>query len=192
MPDTTHEQREAIAASKISGIPIGVPEVAPAPQPGSEQPDVETGVQGAEGPQTEQPAPGSDLEEIEFDTVKFTVPKEHSQKVKDALLREADYTRKTQDVSERARVVAEQEKLFQLNRDFHNASIDDIAQVKALDQAIAQYANVDWQNMQLDELTRTRLRYDQLKEARDNSRKSLEQKWAQFNSKRQEQLQVLE
>ena len=180
--------KEAIAASKISGIPL-MPEEKQAPQP-VEQPVADAEVQ-AEG-QTDQPATESEMEELEFDGVKFNLPKEHAPKVKDALLREADYTRKTQEVSERARVVSEQEKLLQLNREFHTSTLDDIAQVKSFDQAIAQYANVDWMSMQTDELIRTRTRYDQLKEARQNAARTLEQKWAQFNQKREEHLKGLE
>jgi hypothetical protein len=191
-PALTQQQRELRAASKIAGMNLETP---PAPQPAVEQPTVETGVQPPEvevGTETEQAATDSELEEIEFDTVKFTVPKEHSQKVRDALLREADYTRKTQDVSERARVVSEQEKLLQLNREFHNATIDDMADLKAYDKALAQYANVNWMGMQTDELMRTRLQYDQLKEARQKAAETLNSKWGQFNQKRQEQLKALE
>lgn len=183
-------QMEAIAASKISGIPLGKPAEASPPQEARDQPEVEIGGQPQGEP--EQAIAESEVEEIEFDTVRFPVPKEHSQKIRDALLREADYTRKTQEVSERARVVSEQEKLLNLNREFHQASIDDIANLKALDQALSRYANVDWMQMQTDELIRTRTQYDQLREARERASKTLDQKWASFNQKREEHLKSLE
>lgn len=192
---------ERIATAKISGIPMPEPKKAPAaevvteapPQETqSEQPEALAEDQTAAPAESDQPATDSELEEIEFDGVKFALPKQHVQKVKDALLRESDYTRKTQEVSERARVVSEQERLFQAQSQFHKDSIDDIAQIRALDQAIAQYANVNWMGMQTDELMRTRLQYDQLKEARQKATESLNGKWAKFNQERTEQLKRLE
>jgi hypothetical protein len=193
---------ERIAASKISGIPIPEPQkaqepVAAAPEappqePQAEQPEALAEDQTAQGAESDQPATDSELEEIEFDGVKFALPRQHVQKVKDALLRESDYTRKTQEVSERARVVSEQERLFQAQSQFHKDSIDDIATIRALDQAIAQYANVNWMGMQTDELMRTRLQYDQLKEARQKATESLNAKWTKFNTERTEQLKKLE
>lgn len=187
---------ERIATAKISGIPMPEPKkpaaAAPeAPEPQAEQPELEAGDQTAQA-ESDQATTDSETEEIEFDGVKFALPKQHVQKVKDALLRESDYTRKTQEVSERARVVSEQEKLFQAQAQFHKDSIDDIAQIRALDQAIAQYANVNWMGMQTDELMRTRLQYDQLKEAREKATQSLNGKWSKFNHERTEQLKRLE
>lgn len=194
---------ERIATAKISGIPMPEPKKAPvtadapvvdAPpqetQP--EQTDALAEDQTALGAESDQPGTDSELEEIDFDGVKFNLPKQHVQKVKDALLRESDYTRKTQEVSERARVVSEQERLFQAQAQFHKDSIDDIAQIRALDQAIAQYANVNWMGMQTDELMRTRLQYDQLKEARERATQSLNGKWSKFNTDRTAQMKRLE
>jgi len=190
---------ERIATAKISGIPMPEPKKAPAevvevpPQETqTEQTEALAEDQTAAPAESDQPATDSELEEIEFDGVKFNLPKQHVQKVKDALLRESDYTRKTQEVSERARVVSEQERLFQAQQQFHKDSIDDIAQIRALDQAIAQYANVNWMGMQTDELMRTRLQYDQLKEARQKATESLNSKWSRFSTERTEQLKRLE
>ena len=189
---------EQIAASKISGIPIGpqaqpeAPAGQPAPeltQDAAEQPQLQEGEQPLEGSPDEV---GSEVEEIEFGDVRFPVPKEHVQKIKDALMREADYTRKTQDIAERARAISEQEKMFQAQQEFHRSSIDDIAQIRAIDQAIAQYANVNWMGMDMETLTRTRLQYDQLKEAREKAKQSLDSKWGEFNKKRAETLKNLE
>ena len=185
-----------IATAKISGIPLPQPaaaeEPAPAPQAeASEQPESQLEGQPSEGTEPDSEPQGSEVEEIEFDGVKFSLPKEHVQKVKEALMRTADYTQKTQTVAERERVIAEQQKLFEAQSQFHQSSIDDIAQIRALDQAIAQYANVNWMAMQTDELMRTRLQYDQLKEARETAQKGLDAKWRQFNQSREESIKKL-
>ena len=190
-----------IATAKISGIPLPEPQApvtepqqsAEAPQAEApEQPEVDAEVQAPEGEQTEQQATDSGIEDIEFDGVKFSVPREHVQAIKDALMRHGDYTQKTQTLSERERVITEQQRLFEAQSQFHQSSIDDIAQIRALDQAIAQYANVNWMGMQTDELMRTRLQYDQLKEARESAQKSLDAKWRTFNQQRVESMKKLE
>lgn len=195
MDQATAENR---AFAKISGLGLPPePQAAPpAPEPPTqeappEQPEVDTGEQPVQA-DSDQSAADSEAEEIEFDGIKFSLPKQHVQKVKDALMREADYTRKTQDISERSRVLSEQDRLFQSQQQFHRDSIDDIAQIRALDQAIAQYANVNWMGMQTDELMRTRLQYDQLKEARETANRRLHEKWERFNRDRSEQLKKLE
>lgn len=82
-----------------------------------------------------------DDEEIELDDLKLKVPKDQAQKVKEAMLRHADYTRKTQEVAElRKAVEAERQTLHQASQ----AEIGALAQVTALDQQIAQFQNVDW------------------------------------------------
>lgn len=195
--DAQTAQRIATATAKISGIPM--PQAAESPteqtppqETATEQTAELAGDQTTETVASDQQPADSGVEEIEFEGVKFPLPKEHVQKVKDALLRTADYTRKNQDLSDRARVVAEQEKIFRAQQQFHQTSIDDIAQIRALDQAIAQYANVNWMAMQTDELMRTRLQYDQLKEAREKAKQSLDQKWGQFNQTRDAQMKALE
>jgi len=68
------------------------------------------------------------LEEIEFEGKRAKVPKE----LKEAFLRQADYTRKTQEVADERRQVAEERKLFDLNRQLEAVISDDIAEFRSL------------------------------------------------------------
>jgi len=80
-------------------------------------------------------------EEVELDDLKLKVPKDQAQKVKEALLRQADYTRKTQEVAELRRAVeAERQSLHQASE----AEIGALAQVRAIDQALEYYSRIDW------------------------------------------------
>lgn len=80
-------------------------------------------------------------EEIELDELKLKVPKDQAQKVREALLRQADYTKKTQEL-------AESRKVFEAERQsFQQASSEELgaaAQVTAIDQRLAEYGRIDW------------------------------------------------
>src|SRR5688572_10024557 len=81
-------------------------------------------------------------EEIELDDLKLKVPKDQAQKVREALLRQADYTRKTQEVAKaREALEAERSSIHQASQ----AEIGALAQVSAIDQRLAQFQGVDWQ-----------------------------------------------
>ncbi len=81
-------------------------------------------------------------EEVELDEdLKVKVPKDKAQKVKEALLRQADYTRKTQEVSEmRKALEAERASVNQASV----AEVQAQAAVVAIDQQLAAFQNVDW------------------------------------------------
>ena len=102
------------------------------PSTGSEQAlDAEEGEPG-EGD------PSDDLsEEIEHEGRKYQVPKA----LKDAFLRQADYTRKTQEVAELRRAV-EAERQFV--RQTGEAEVAARAQLTAIDQQLAYYQRIDW------------------------------------------------
>lgn len=70
--------------------------------------------------------------EIEYDGKKVAVPKE----LKDAFLRQADYTTKTQQVAEERRRVAEERQIFELNRNLEAVISDDIAEFRQLQTGI--------------------------------------------------------
>lgn len=82
-----------------------------------------------------------DEEEIELDDFKLKLPKDQAQKAREALLRQADYTRKTQEL-------AEQRKAFQSERETvqraTNAEIGALAKAQGFEQEIARYADIDW------------------------------------------------
>lgn len=108
--------------------------------------ETEAGVE-AEG-QTDEPQydddgnliePEPEDEEVEFDEdLKLKVPKTHAQKVREALLRQADYTRKTQAHAENVRAFeTERAQYVQAS----NAEIEAFAVVRSLQAQLASYQN---------------------------------------------------
>jgi hypothetical protein len=81
-----------------------------------------------------------DTDEIEYEGGKFRVPKV----LKEAFLRQADYTRKTQEVAE-ARKAAEADRTAVSQQTALIAALrQDYARVDALEQALAQFEKTDW------------------------------------------------
>lgn len=86
-------------------------------------------------------APEPEEEEVELDDLKLKVPKDQAQKLKDAFLRQADYTRKTQEVAElRKAVEAERQSLHQSSE----AEIAALASVRGIDQQLQYFGRIDW------------------------------------------------
>jgi len=112
----------------------GVADTTPQTPPESEELNAEAQPEGQEQTQLD------DSEEVEYEGNKYKVPKA----IAPALLRQADYTKKTQEVAEirraaeaeKARIVEEQ-KAFQEDRQEH-------VQAYALWQQLEQFKNVNW------------------------------------------------
>ena len=101
--------------------------------------EVETDAETEDAELDEQTAEAED-EDVEYEGKQYKVPKE----LKDALLRQADYTRKTQEVAEARRQFEAQTQSFQQERQFHQQNLQEVAQVIAIDQQLAQFSQVDW------------------------------------------------
>ncbi len=93
------------------------------------------------------PEPEEEDEEVEIGDKKFALPKSTAEKLKAERLMQADYTRKTQEVAaERKQIetrAAEVTKQHQESQQY----ISEIAKVVAIDDQLAQYQNLPWQQL---------------------------------------------
>ena len=114
--------------------------------PATLDPDAEVETQFIEGDQpTDEPELDEDGEPIEEDEdeevdlddeLKLRVPKSEAQKVREAVLRQADYTRKTQELAEQRRTFdSERQNISQATQQ----ELAVFAQATALGQQVAQY-----------------------------------------------------
>jgi hypothetical protein len=105
------------------------------------------------------------FEEVEYEGKKYALPPE----LKDAILRQADYTRKTQELAQ-TRQQAEQTFAQQQARiEAERANIQAVARLTALDERLQQYAGVDWQSLSQSDPVRAQqefFQYQQLKDSR--------------------------
>lgn len=106
------------------------------------------GADGGEGDDAGKAGSDDDGEEIEVDGVKAKVPKA----LKDAFLRHADYTRKTQEIGEQRRALDEERSTWETQREQSRAALpEEHAKVAVLNHNIAevdkvldQYRQIDW------------------------------------------------
>lgn len=152
---------------------------------GSEQPEGEQQEQeqeanpdeqaeDAEGEQT--PPADAELVEVEFSGKQYKLPPE----LKDALMAQSDYTRKTQEVAERQRLVDLQALQMQHEAQFQQHVQQEFNALAQLEYEISRYKNIDWTNLDTDTYIRTKSVLDQLKEQKGEVEKQIDGKRQQY------------
>jgi hypothetical protein len=132
-----------------------------------EQPETEAPAEQQE--ETQEAAPESEAQpefvEHEYEGKTYQVPPE----LKDALMRQADYTRKTTETADRQRAIEQKElqlRASENERAFHQKVKDDITNIQKIDFQIEQWKSVDVTGMSSEELWKVSRQVDQLKEKR--------------------------
>lgn len=143
----------------------------------SEEQAVEQTQETEQSGEETQPA----LEEVEWEGQKYQLPPV----LKSALMRQQDYTQKTQAVAERERMVALQNQRQQIEGQFQQSIGPELQALNSLEAAIQQYHNVDWQALDTDALVKTRHNLDMLKERRNDVQKAIEGKRGEFDQRLQ-------
>lgn len=84
-----------------------------------------------------------EVEEVEFDGKQYKVPKE----LKPALLRQADYTKKTQELAEYRKQVADQVDYLTAQRQLLSTASQEFADLRAAELELAKFGQVNWQEL---------------------------------------------
>lgn len=116
--------------------------------------------------------------EIEYEGEKYNVPPE----LKDAFLRNSDYTKKTQEVAEQRRAVESQVQQFQEAYQAQQQNLQGHAQLAAINAQLEQFNGVDWAAFSENDpgsAQQAFFQYQQLKDASQNLSHSIEQQQAQ-------------
>lgn len=90
---------------------------------------------------------GEEEEEVDYEGEKYRLPK----KLKDALLRQADYTRKTQEVSEKSRSYEAKEKALQEREASAAEHRKEVAQLQYMTDQLEEFDKLDWQRLMLED-----------------------------------------
>jgi hypothetical protein len=126
-----------------------------------------------------------DAEEVEYEGKSYKLPKE----LKDALLRQQDYTKKTQEVAATRRSVEERAQALQAEVEFNAAHFNKALEAHALNAQLQQFAQVNWAELaeadsarylMLDRQQRT------LQDAANRVNAELQQLGGEFLQKKQE------
>lgn len=104
-----------------------------------EQPEAD-----AEEPDEGQPDSAADeLDEVELDGKKHRVPKE----VKAAVLRQEDYTKKTQEVANLRRIVEDRQHYVEARETIMASAFDKAAELQAMKSQMSQFDKADWNQL---------------------------------------------
>ena len=128
----------------------------------------------------------ADDEEIEYEGEKFKVPA----KLKDAFLRQADYTRKTQEAAEIRRQAETQVEAAKQREAFIQQNVAEVARIHAIDAELAQFQSVNWDQLwDSDPVQAGKLnqRVQMLQAQRGQTEQVLTQRQAQFLQMQQQQ-----
>ncbi len=123
-------------------------------------------------------------EEVEHEGKKYKIPKP----LKGALLMQADYTRKTQELAEQRRAHEDAQKQFTERQKLELEFTSDFARVVGLNDAIAQFEKADWPQIRANNpalYDQLWFQYQQTREARDKAAAALQGKIAERNSSAQ-------
>lgn len=91
--------------------------------------------------ESEETEADDDSEDMEFDGETYKVPK----KIREAVLRQQDYTKKTQEVAEQRRQVEETAKFLQVQAQIQQAQFEKAVEVRQLANQAQEYEKLDWQ-----------------------------------------------
>lgn len=134
-------------------------------------------------------------EEVEYDGKSYQLPKE----LKEAVLRHADYTRKTQEVAEQRRLaealhetVKAREMAIAEEQQFHQVALQDMAEITAVNRTLEQYKGVDWQSLSDNDPVQAQklwFAYQQEQQKSAQLQQALQGKYQQFAAHRQKVMQ---
>ena len=126
--------------------------------------------------------PDADIEDVEYEGKKYAVPKE----IKDALLRQADYTRKTQEVAETRKQLDAQAAEVKQFAQFQQGLIEDVADYRAAQKLEKQYEQIDWARWAEQDPAATQvewIKYQQIKGQRETLEKQVQSKASQIQQR---------
>lgn len=133
---------------------------------------------------------GDDVEEIEFEGKSYKVPKE----LKGALLRQQDYTTKTQEVAAQRKAVEERANAIQMQERLFSQTFEQRVELHTLQKQLAQYEQIDWQGLADSDpvqATKLNLAYQQLQRQAGAKYQELQQAQAQTEQLTQHQRQQM-
>ncbi len=116
------------------------------------------------------PVVRDETEELEWDGKKWVLPKDAVATLKPALLRQGDYTKKTQEIADARRALDADREGFSKQTEAQKTHFQAATKLAGLDERLGEYAKVNWQELYQanpDLYQQHRIAYDQLKDQRD-------------------------
>lgn len=124
--------------------------------------------------------PQSDIEEIEWEGAKYQVPS----RIKEALMKNADYSQKTQALAEQRKVLDHAQELAkqaQMERAFNDSVAGEHRELAVVEAYLEQMGKMNWGNMKTEDVLRAKIEIDSIKERRDTIKQSIASKRGKFD-----------
>lgn len=141
----------------------------------------ETPAEPAEpGPNVQPEGNEPETAEIEWNGTKVPVPKD----LKDAFMRNEDYTKKTMELGEQRRALdqaRENVMRSQMDAQFQESVAPEMKELSVIDAYLAEVGKINWASMTTEQMMRTRIEVDQVRERRESLRQSMQGKRAKFD-----------
>ena len=128
----------------------------------------------AEADSDAAPAEPEDSEEVEYEGEVYAMPK----KIKEALLRQQDYTKKTQEVAEQRKALEQEKEFLTQQQRLMAAGFEKAVELKEIDARLGQFKQLDWQalvDQDPAQATKLNIAYQQLQQARQEKLGELQQ-----------------
>jgi hypothetical protein len=193
MPDS--QSIEAQVGAWLSGPERTMKKAASqAPQPQAPLPptdqapetDAATSESGTSEPEAEPTA--SPFEEVEYEGETYQVPP----KLKEAIIRQSDYTKKTQEVADQRRtmeVLQQESHITRLAEQFKTDTAQEHQQLQALEWALQQ--QIDWNSLSTEDALRAKLKLDGWRDQKTALEKSIGEKRQDWERKQHETYQKI-
>lgn len=131
----------------------------------------------------EQPQEDSEgFEDIEIDGETYRVPP----KLREAVLRQEDYTRKSQEVAEAKRQVLAQNQMLHLQQVFQQQAAPYHQELNRIQSQLAQYNQVDWKSLDTDTYLKAKGEVESLEKRAGGIQQMLAQSAQQFMGQAQQ------
>lgn len=177
-----------------------LPEVAPqAPEAEDQSAEVEAeqAVEPSDEPETEESQPEEQAEdenpaaevvEVEYEGEVFKVPP----KLKDALMRQQDYTVKTQHLAEQRRATEDRSQYLEAKEVLLGAAYEEAAEYRAIQKQLEQFDALDWARLAQQDMQQAYtldLQRQELRRQLEGKQQALQQKVAQIEQARKMHLE---
>lgn len=152
--------------------------------------DVQDSFESNPDEELEPQDPEGEEEEVDYEGKQYRVPKE----LKDALLRQADYTRKTQEVAETKRTLAQREESIVKAEQRQAEFLGDVAQLAALNDRLNPLERINWPQYLRTGGAEAQARwveFQQAAQARDNFARQLQTKVQQRQADEEREIATL-
>lgn len=157
--DATNQETGVEISAEDRVMNLLYPEDTPEPEQQEEQQEPTEGEQQESASQEQ----AEELEEAEYEGKQYQLPKG----LKEALLRQSDYTKKTQEVAEQRKTAEQLLQHAKMVQELQKSTSKHLGKLHSLDERLEQYKAVDWNALTLQDPTQAQAHFMAFQQLKD-------------------------